>query len=174
MSSKVFNMVTVSAIKFADSTSDGSVPSSLNNVNILAEGKFTPAFEPGAVTQEFDEFTHLPYRGYRANGSYKFTIDLPKVSIQDYASFTGHSYDQVSDKITMGGQDTLPKPKYFEVYGDNVSGDHMVFKAFCGDVVAKWSGSVGAAQATVSVSIEVSMRLDNSSPAKMAEYGPAV
>ena len=46
MDSEVFNMVTVSAIKFADATSDGSIPSLLKSIGVLAEGKFNPNFDP--------------------------------------------------------------------------------------------------------------------------------
>lgn len=174
MASKNFNMVTVSAIKFADATSDGSIPTELKSVNVLSEGKFTPAFEPGSRTQEFDEFTGLPYRSYQGNGSFKFTIDLPKISIEDYAIFTGCTYDEATDEVSMGGQKAIPKAQYFEIYGDNVAGDHLVFKAFCCDIVAKWSGSVGATQATVPLSVEADARLDNGSPAKMMSLKPVV
>lgn len=172
--SKVFNMVTVSAIKFADATSDGSIPSALKSINVLAEGKFTPALEPGSTTQEFDEFSGLPYRSYRGNGSFKFTMDLPKISIEDYATFTGCTYEQATDALSMGGSKSIPKAQYFEIYGDSTNGEPLVFTGYCCDIVAKWSGSVGSAQATVPVSVEASMRLDNGTPAKLLSLKPVV
>lgn len=163
-------MVTVSAVKFADATADGSVPASLKSVNVLGEGKFTPNFAPGAVTQEFDEFKQLPYRGYRATGSYQFDIELPMATLENWADLTGSDIDEAKKKITMGTSAVIPKAQYFEVYGANNAGVPLKLTAYCCDVVTKWNGSVGAAQATVPVSVNASLRLDYGNPSKMMTY----
>ncbi|MFA6729068.1 MAG: hypothetical protein WCS17_12770 [Prevotella sp.] len=172
--SNFFNMVSVSAIMFADASADGEIPTELKSINVLSEGKLTPDFNPGELTSEINEFNHLPHRNYRGNSSYKFTMELPKIPFEDYASFTGCDYDPVTFELSMGSSAVEPKPKYFKIYGGDPDGNPLVMQAFCCDVVSKWSGSVGSAQATVPVSIECSMRTDNGTPAKMMSLKPVV
>lgn len=172
MDSEVFNMVTVSAIKFADATSDGSKPSTLKSIGVLSEAKFNPNFDPGTSTPEYNELTGNAFRVYRGKASNKFSIDLPKLPIEDYATFLGCDYDQAKKALKIGGGYNIPKQQYFEVYGTNTIGVPVVLIGYSCDIVAKWSGSVGAAQATVPVSVEATLLEDNSPEPQVMYYGP--
>ena len=167
-STGIFNMVSVSAIQFADATADGSIPSTLDTVKIVAEGKFNPDFKAGSVTNETDELTQQVFRARRAPSTYAVKVDIPEVSVDQAAALLGGTAN--ANELSVGATIVLPTNKYVVITGQNRLGKICTMKCYNCLVTTDWSGAVGANQATLALSVTLSLMLDNSSPAKMFDY----
>ena len=151
-------MVSVSTVKYADATADGSIPATLKSILCVAEGKFNPDFEDGTQTAETNELNQLPFRVRKGAKSFKVTVDLPEADLDDVKAFIGGSL--TGNSWTVGGSDQLTKPKYFEFTGLTVDGNPCSFKCYYAYVAAKWSGPVGQDQATVALELTLMLTTD--------------
>lgn len=164
----MFTMVSVSNVQFADATVDGTIPSALNSIRIVANGKFNPDFDPGTQAEDRDELTQQIWNVRPGTPTYKVVVSAAKVSLSDVATFTGATV--VGNKLSIGSSFISPKPKYLKVTGFNVDGQQVVLVGYKCFVSAKWSGAVGASQEIVSLELTFMMVLDNAAPPKLLDY----
>jgi len=173
-----FNMVSVSNIQYADSTADGSVPSSLKSLDVVAEGKFSPDFPMPSTTSEVNELTQQAFRERLAPVTNKITIDLPQVgmaSLPDFMSgkFTAGAAGTTPDTFVRSGKDSNPTNKYVIITGLNNMGKTVTCTCYNCKVTSSWTGAVGANQATVPLQIVFTLLEDNSADRKLVTFSGA-
>ena len=164
----MFTMASVSNVQFADATVDGTAPTVLNSIRIVANGKFNPDFDPGTQAEDRDELTQQIWNVRPGTPTYKVTVSAAKVSLGDVAAFTGATV--VGNTLSIGSSFIAPKPKYLKVTGFNVDGQQVTMIGHKCYVSAKWSGAVGAAQEIVSLELTFLMTLSNAAPPKLLDY----
>jgi len=169
---KTYTWASVSAVQFAEATADGTEPTVLNEIKIIAEGKFNPDFDPGTQAEDRDEMSRQIWNVRPGTPTYKVTISAAKVSLQDVATFTGATLE--TDSLTIGGTYNAPKPQYFKITGKNVDGDIIQMICYKCYVSAKWSGAVGAAQEVVPLELTLMMVIDNSPEKKLLKHSVVV
>jgi len=173
--SAIFNMVSVSGIQYADATADGTIPTTLKTINIVADGKFSPDFPIPSTTEEVDELTQQTFRVRTAPVSNKITVDLPQVYMNTLADFLGGTFTAgtagtTPDDFLIAGATTVPTHKYVLITGLNNMGKDVKVTAYNTRVTASWTGAVGANQATIPLQVVFTLLQDNSDAKKIADF----
>lgn len=160
--SGTFNLVSVTKVEYADADLvAGVVPGSLTTLGTIKEGKFNMDFPEPSPTAEYSEQTQQPYRIRKGLTMKKASMEIVTSLSPEIVSLCGWALTAGAVGVTPDtlsiGSSAQATNKYVKITGLNTQGKAMTVALLNCFVTPAWSGTMGANQETVGVTLNFNL-----------------